>query len=83
MKGSSLPPVRAGSLSSPSPQITFNCLGTETGSCGFTCTSWKAGGEECPPQGASYLTSGWTGLLGVVEGRLCEREQPRWPEVLS
>ena len=58
-------------------------LGAETGSRGFTCASWKAGGEEGPPQGTSYLTSGWTGLLGVVEGRLCESEQPRWPEVLS
>ena len=34
------------------------------------------------PQGAYDLTSGWTGLLGVVEGRLCAREQPQ-PEVLS
>ena len=49
-------------------------LGSETCGHGFTCASWKAGGEEGPPQGASYLTSGWMGLFGVVEGKLCESD---------
>lgn len=79
-EGLSSPPMRASSLSSPSPLVMSSCLGAEASSRGFMCASWKA--VRSDPQGAYDLTSGWTGLLGGVEGRLCAREQPR-PEVLS
>lgn len=80
MKDSSSPPMRASSLNSPSPLVMSNCLGAETGSRGFTRASWKA--VRSDPAGRLRSHVWWTGLLGVVEGRLCAREQP-WPEVLS